>query len=105
MREPDDAPDSFEEMMRSIAQEFAQSVERAVGQVDLDEIAGAVGVDPERAREWVETAGSWLRGRVERLGDEFSFPAGETGPADEAGPAAYAGGAAAGEDPLRGAGP
>ncbi len=64
--------DSFEEMVRSIAEEVGRSVERLASQVDVDEFAGAVGIDPDRAREWVETAGSWLRERAERLGDEVA---------------------------------
>lgn len=93
MREDDPGPESFEEAVRSIAQEVGQSIERAAGQVDLEEIAGTVGLDPDRAREWVETAGSWLRVQVERLGEEAASRS------------AGSGGAAADEDPLRGAAP
>jgi hypothetical protein len=84
--------ESFEERVRSVAEELSRSVERAVGQVDVDEIAGFIGVDPDRAREWVDSAGSWLRRQTENLGDEVAFTAGGS-------PAA-----ATDEDPLRRAG-
>ncbi len=94
MREDDE---SFEEMVRSIAEEVGRSVERMIEQVDVDEFAGAVGVDPDRAREWVETAGSWLRSRAENLGDEVAArrAAWQRATADQA----------RAEDPLRSAAP
>jgi hypothetical protein len=92
--------DSFEDMVRSIAEEIGRSVERLAGQVDVDEFAGAVGVDPERARDWVQTAGSWLRARAESLGDEVAARRPWTAP--EESPSKPA---ASGEDPLRGAHP
>ena len=65
--------ENFEEMLRTIAREVSKSVERAAeaAQVDLDEIAGAIGVDPARAREWVDGAVEWLRDRAEGLGDDL----------------------------------
>jgi hypothetical protein len=73
----EEGPESFEELFRQFAREMSRSVERAVGNVDLDEIAGSLGVDPDRAREWVEGASSWLRGRAEEAsgGGEFGEPA------------------------------
>jgi hypothetical protein len=71
----DSSDESFEETVRSIARELGRSVERAMGNVDLDEIAGAIGVDPVLAREWVDTAGSWLNAQAERLGDEVTLRA------------------------------
>ncbi len=64
--------DNLEETIRSIAHEIGESVERLAGQVDVDELAGYVGVDAYRAREWVETAASWFGGQLENLGDEFA---------------------------------
>jgi hypothetical protein len=92
----DDQPDrdEFEEAARSIAREVSDFVERTVEQFDPDQIAGAIGVDPDRAREWVETAGDWLRGRVERWGEDPTAGAAPTRKAD-----------APADDPLRGAGP
>jgi hypothetical protein len=88
----DSSHESFEETVRSIAREVSRSIER-VAQVDLDEVAGAIGVDPVRARELVDSAVGWLRAQAEGLGDDGAFWG--------AGP----GGAAADEDPLRSAGP
>jgi hypothetical protein len=64
--------ESFEETLRSIAREVGRSVERAMSDVDFDEIADSIGVDPDRAREWIDTAGGWLRGQAETLGDELT---------------------------------
>lgn len=64
--------DSFEETVREIAREVGESVERAMDQIDLDQLAGTVGVDPDRARAWFDTAGSWLRSQVERVGEDVA---------------------------------
>lgn len=74
MYDDDDANNqNFEDKLREIAEEVGRSVEHMAGQVDLDEIANAMGVDPDRAREWVDDAGSWLQSQVGRLGDEAAF--------------------------------
>jgi len=105
MREDGETNDSFEDMVRSIAEEVGRSVERLAAQVDVDEFAGAVGVDPERARDWVETAGRWLRTRAENLGDEMATRGGWTasGPAEAHSPGGSHEGRS--EDPLRAAHP
>jgi hypothetical protein len=64
--------DDFDDAARSIAREVSEFVERAVENIDSDQIADTFGVDPDRAREWVQSAGSWLSNRVERLGDEVA---------------------------------
>jgi hypothetical protein len=92
MYDDESGRESFDEMVRSIARKVGETLERAAEQVDLDEFAGSVGVDPERAREWVESAGSWLRGQAELLGNEVAFRA-------------AAGRAAAREQALRAAAP
>lgn len=48
---------------------------------DIDEMADSVGVDADRAREWADTAGSWLRSQVERFGDEVASQAASHEPA------------------------
>src|SRR5829696_10236849 len=60
-------PKSFEEAVREIAEEARRYVERA-SQADPEEIVRAAGVDPDRVREWVDTAGEWLRAQVEGAG-------------------------------------
>ena len=58
-------PDDFEETLRAMARELGQSVERAMEQIDLDDIAGKFGVDAGRARDWTQSAGAWLRQQAE----------------------------------------
>jgi hypothetical protein len=71
MSEGDPGNESFEERVRSIARELSRSVER-MAQFDIDEIAHSIGVDPVRAREWIDTAGRWLSGQAESLGDDVA---------------------------------
>jgi hypothetical protein len=110
----DEDHESFEDTVRSIAHEIRESVERMAADVDVDELAGYVGVDPDKARDWMESAASWLGAQLEHLGDEFasrtSGPASESefgarpvGSASERG--AHAPQSAGVEDPLRGAAP
>jgi hypothetical protein len=63
-------PHNFEETLRAMARELGESVERAMEQVDLDDIAGKIGVDPDRAKEWMSSAGSWLRAQTEAFSEE-----------------------------------
>lgn len=64
--------DNFDETLRAIAGELGRFVERALDRVDLDEVADSVGVDPAGAREWVESAGGWLRAQTEGVGEELA---------------------------------
>jgi len=64
--------ESFEETVRSIVREVSRSIER-VTQVDLDEVAEAIGVDLVRAREFADSAVGWLRTHAERLGEDGTF--------------------------------
>ncbi|MDQ2761734.1 MAG: hypothetical protein M3Y17_15240 [Actinomycetota bacterium] len=108
MHGDDEGHGSFEERLRSIARELGRSVE-GVAHVDLDEIAEAVGMDPDRARLWVDSAGGWLRTQAESLGGDAAFRgAGGRGRAEEHPPrGARPPGTRprSDEDPLRGAGP
>jgi hypothetical protein len=45
---------------------MSQQVERAMEQLDLDELAETIGVEAERAREWMQNAGAWLRSQAEQ---------------------------------------
>ncbi|HWF75293.1 MAG TPA: hypothetical protein VG186_18245 [Solirubrobacteraceae bacterium] len=80
----DEGQESFEDKVRSIAREVSRSIER-VAQVDLEEIANAMGVDPNRATELVDTAMGWLRTQAEGFGDEV--PGWSHGPEAEVVPA------------------
>ncbi len=72
MSDMDPNDQSFEEMLRSMAGELGRFIERSVEGVDVEELAESMGVDRFAAREWVETAGSWLRGNAENLGEEVA---------------------------------
>lgn len=104
----DENHESFEEQLRAIAQELGRTVERAVGQVDVDGIAGAFGIDPDRAREWAEDAGGWLRAQAESFGEDIASRGGPS--SESAAPEAAArdtrpAAPPVGEDPLRRAAP
>jgi hypothetical protein len=66
----DGGEERFEELLRSIAREVGRSMERV--QQDLDDLAGSIGVDPTRAKEWVDGAVGWLRDQVEGMGGDVS---------------------------------
>lgn len=68
MSPDNDGQESFEDKIRSIAREFSRSIERVV-QGDLEDIAEAIGVDPARANEWIETAVGWVRAHTEDFSD------------------------------------
>jgi hypothetical protein len=63
--------ESFEEKVRAIARELGRSAER-MSQVDIDQIAESFGIDADKAKDWADTAGRWLRGQVEHFGDDFA---------------------------------
>ncbi len=73
MSAPDD--DSFEERLRAIAEEISHSLERAVEQLDLDEIADRIGISGDRVREFADLAGQWLSDQIGSSGAEWSPPA------------------------------
>lgn len=107
MHEDNEENNSFEETVRSIAEELGRSVERAMERVDMDGIAETIGIDPASARDWAENLGGWLRAQAESLGDEVAGRARQHGghptpePRHEDVPAKPP----HGEDPLSSAGP
>jgi hypothetical protein len=64
--------EGFEEILRSIASELGKYMERSIDNIDLDELADSVGVDPLIARGWIESAGSWLHAHTESLDEQFA---------------------------------
>jgi hypothetical protein len=72
MSENESGGESFEDALRSIASELGRYIERSIDNVDFDEFAGFVGVDPAQAREWMESAGGWLSAQTENLGEQLS---------------------------------
>jgi hypothetical protein len=93
MSENQPGDESFDETLRSIANEVGRYLQRSVESADLEELAESIGVDPVQARDWVESAGSWLRARTDNLGEELAHRVSETRRA------------AGRVDPLGGAGP
>jgi hypothetical protein len=89
---------SFAETLRSIAREVGRSVEQAVDQFDVDELAERFGVDPLQAREWAESAGGWFRSQAEAFGEDVAASA-------QAGAPHSTPDSADVEDPLRNAAP
>jgi len=94
MTDDEGRPRSFEETARAIADEIRRSIERA-SQADPDELARAIGVDPDRVREWLDNAGEWLSSQLEGA---VGGPAGGANPR----PGSET---PSGEDLFRGAGP
>lgn len=106
MSEDEPSGESFEETLRAIARELGRSVERAVDNIDVDDFAQMFGVDAGSAREWMESAGTWLRSHAERFDEEFPGwrpPAGEDAFRSEK--PMRSDSPLRGEDPLRSAGP
>jgi hypothetical protein len=105
-RMTDEDPDrnSFEDVARALADEVGRAVER-LSEIDVEEIARTASAEAERARQWVDELGRWLREQADAVGgmsfggaDPWDAPAGPArGPKEDRRPA--------GEDPLRSAGP
>ncbi len=72
MPEEDPGEFSIADTVRAMAKEVGDSLERMLDHLELDEPAASFGIDPNRAREWAESAGSWLREHVEEAGDELA---------------------------------
>src|SRR3954470_7326411 len=92
MSEPDPERRSCEDVARALADEVSGAIGR-LSEIDLDEIARAASAEGERARQWIDALGRWLR---EQSGASESGPA----PADR-----WTRGRPTGDDPLRHAGP
>lgn len=56
--------ESFEKKVRAIAAELGRSVERAVRNFDLDEVARQVEIGGERVRELADSTGRWISDRL-----------------------------------------
>lgn len=103
MSDADPERNSFEDVVRSLADEMSRAIER-LSEIDVDEIARAASAEGERARRWIDDLGRWLREQGDAIGNA---PRG-AGEAWEPGPAPAdrsARGRPTSEDPLRHAGP
>ena len=89
MSDPDPERSSFEDVARALADEVSRAVER-LSEIDLDELARAASAEGERARQWIDDLGRWLR----EQGDGWPAPADRSTPERPTG-----------EDPLQHAGP
>jgi hypothetical protein len=92
---------SFEDVARALADEVTRAVER-ISRIDVDEIARTAGADAERARQWIDDLGRWVREQADAVG---ATPFGASEPWDPRAPADPTQSPSAGEDPLREAGP
>jgi hypothetical protein len=60
----EDKPKSFEETLRAIADEVTRGLER-VQRGEAEEMAREYGVDADRAKRFMDTAGDWLRSQAD----------------------------------------
>jgi hypothetical protein len=76
--EEDPGPEGFDKLL-AFAREVGQSLERAAGRLDLDEIADRIGTGGERIKDVASSAGQWLNGQFQEPDARSS--AGGRGPA------------------------
>jgi hypothetical protein len=93
---------SIEDVARALAEGLSRAVER-ISRVDVEEIARTASADAERARQWIDDLGQWLREQAGSVGGA-PFAADEPWNA-HASADRRTQSPAAGEDPLRDAGP
>jgi hypothetical protein len=103
MSDDDANRNSLEDLARALAEEMSRAVER-ISQIDVDELARTASTDAERARRWIEDTGRWLREQADTVG-RARFGTAE--PWDDTRPPTDrpTRSPAAGDDPLRDAGP
>jgi hypothetical protein len=97
----DDEPNrsSFEEVAKALAEEVTRAFER-ISDLDVDDLARTASTEAERARQWIDEVGQWLREQAHAAGAAgFTWP---DAPAADA-PAAKSPPPA--DDPLTHAGP
>jgi hypothetical protein len=99
----DDEPErsNFEEVARALADEVTRALER-ISEIDVDEIARTASTEAERARQWMDDLGRWLR---EQAGGIASADFVSAAWPDAAARAADPAPSAPAEDPLKHAGP
>ncbi len=94
---------SFEDALRAISQEVTRAVDR-LSEMDLDDVARSVGVDPEQARGWIDEAGTWLRDQADSF-DPSAFDAAGFRASWTSSSSSEPAGSAPATDPLGDAGP
>jgi len=85
--------EGFEERLRAMANEINRSVQR-MSEVDLEELVGRYGIDPDRARDLADAASHWLSDRLSTgspfFGDDLEADRDRTGPRGDPDPDAGA---------------
>ncbi|MDA0161095.1 hypothetical protein OM076_12520 [Solirubrobacter ginsenosidimutans] len=79
----EDNPKSFEETLRAIADEVTRGLER-VQRGEGEDLAREYGIDADRAKRFMDTAGDWLRSQADafNVGQSESAPAPGQGRSD-----------------------
>jgi hypothetical protein len=99
----DDDPNrggNFEEIAKALAEEVSRAFER-ISDIDVDELARTASAEGERARQWIDDIGRWLREQAAgAAGGAFPGAAWDEPPASAPAPSA-----APADDPLKHAGP
>src|SRR4051812_2093449 len=94
MSDDDPGRSNFEEVARALADEVTRALER-LSDFDVDEIARTASTEAERARQWMDDLGRWLREQAGGIaGADFVSAAWPDTPAQ-----------APADDPLKHAGP
>jgi len=93
---------NFEDVAKALAEEVTRAFER-ISDIDVDELARTASAEAERARQWIDDLGTWLR---EQAAGAMSggFPGAAWDEPPVPGPADTAASAPA-DDPLKHAGP
>jgi hypothetical protein len=91
---------NFEEVAKALADEVSRAFER-ISDLDVDELARTASAEAERARQWIDDIGRWLREQAAgAAGGAFPGAAWDEPPASAPAPSA-----APADDPLKHAGP
>jgi hypothetical protein len=79
--------DNLEARLRAMAEEISGSIERAVGNLDLNEIADRLAMSGERAREVADLAAQWISDQIQSsAADPGSHPKDDDGGSRREGP-------------------
>lgn len=69
----DDDPRDFQEMLRDLAKEVTDSIDR-LSEVDVEGLARKAGLDPDQARGWFDQASQWLQDKAQEDSGAGSTP-------------------------------
>jgi hypothetical protein len=105
VRMSDDDPNrgNFEDIAKALADEVTRAFER-ISDIDVDEIARTASTEAERARQWIDELGRWLREQAGAAG-VAGFPGAAWDDPRAAADAPRPATAPPADDPLKHAGP